>query len=366
MTRNGGPQVSIEQRAAEVRRRVLLSGEISKTVKLVKAGAREMTGLCRFHNDSHAGSFMVNDEKGIYKCFACGAHGDVIDWAMAVTGKSFIEVLRDYEAGAGIDYGSAKHRALMNQEWERQRARRDAEQQEDQEKRRRKAEGLWHHAVPMLATPSQMYLAGPRAIDFGKIGRLPRAIRYMPDCWHRAHRTKVPAMVTAIMGLDGRHLATHITYLAYANGGWDKAKVALDSDGRPVKPKIIRGSFGGGHIPINKGVCRAPLKDITAGTPVFISEGIEDALTIAMAKPEARIIAAATGGNIGDVDLPPQCGPITIIGQNDPDGSGGDVGVEKSIGALQLRGYSVSCMWPKEGFKDFNDQLRGVRMKAPA
>lgn len=366
MTNAGGPQIPIAQRADTVRQQILLSREISKKVKLTKAGRHEQTGLCPFHSDKSVGSFMVNDDKGLYKCFACGAHGDVIDYAMFATGKSFIEVLREFEANAGIDYGSAKHRALLNDQWERQRAKREAEQQEDQEKRRRKAEGEWHHAVPMLATPSQMYLAGPRAIDFGTIGRLPRAIRYTPDCWHRAHRMKVPAMASAILGLDGRHLATHITYLAYANGQWDKAKPARDANGQLVKPKIIRGSFGGGHIPINKGVCRKPLKDLTAGTAVFISEGIEDALTIAMARPDARIIAAATGGNIGDVDLPPQCGPITIIGQNDPDGSGGDRGVEKAIGALQLRGFSVSCMWPKAEYKDFNDQLRGVRMERAA
>lgn len=366
MNKGGGQSVSIAQRADTVRQRVQLSAEIKKKVKLTKAGLHEQTGLCPFHSEKRDGAFMVNDEKGIYKCFACGAHGDVIDFAMFVTGNSFIEVLRAFEANAGIDYGSAKHRALMNEDWERQREKRDLEQEEAQEKRRRKAEGMWHHAVPMLATPSQHYLAGPRAIDFGRIARLPRAIRYMPDLWHRAQRVGVPAMVTAIMALDGRHLATHCTYLAYARGGWDKARAMPDADGRLVKPKIIHGTYTGGHIPINKGRCRAPLKDIAAGTPVFISEGIEDALTIAMAKPDARIIAAAVVGNIGEIGLPPQCGPITIIGQNDPDGSGGDMGVEKAIGQLQARGFTVQCMWPRPEYKDFNDQLRGVRMGVAA
>ena len=53
-----------------------LSGVIAPSVKLIKAG-REFKACCPFHNEKTP-SFTVNDEKGFYHCFGCGAHGDAI------------------------------------------------------------------------------------------------------------------------------------------------------------------------------------------------------------------------------------------------------------------------------------------------
>ena len=46
--------------------------------------------LCPFHSDSHP-SLTFHVAKNSFRCFACGAHGGVIDLAMHVLGKSFIE-----------------------------------------------------------------------------------------------------------------------------------------------------------------------------------------------------------------------------------------------------------------------------------
>ena len=46
--------------------------------------------LCPFHEDSHP-SLTFHVAKNSFRCFACGAHGGVIDFAMHVLGKSFIE-----------------------------------------------------------------------------------------------------------------------------------------------------------------------------------------------------------------------------------------------------------------------------------
>ena len=46
--------------------------------------------LCPFHSDSHP-SLTFHVAKNTFRCFACGAHGGVIDLAMHVLGKSFIE-----------------------------------------------------------------------------------------------------------------------------------------------------------------------------------------------------------------------------------------------------------------------------------
>ena len=46
--------------------------------------------LCPFHSDSHP-SLTFHVAKNTFRCFACGAHGGVIDLAMHVLGKSFID-----------------------------------------------------------------------------------------------------------------------------------------------------------------------------------------------------------------------------------------------------------------------------------
>lgn len=46
--------------------------------------------ICPFHQDAHPSlSFRVSTNS--YKCFVCGAHGGVIDLAMHILGKNFIE-----------------------------------------------------------------------------------------------------------------------------------------------------------------------------------------------------------------------------------------------------------------------------------
>ena len=46
--------------------------------------------LCPFHSDSHP-SLSFSTSRNTYKCFVCDSHGGVIDLAMHVLGKSFIE-----------------------------------------------------------------------------------------------------------------------------------------------------------------------------------------------------------------------------------------------------------------------------------
>lgn len=51
----------------------LLSEVIGKYIDLYDYTAYEKSGICPFHENHSLGSFMVNDKKNIWKCFACGA-----------------------------------------------------------------------------------------------------------------------------------------------------------------------------------------------------------------------------------------------------------------------------------------------------
>jgi len=85
----------------ELRARVPVSGVVGRRVKLTRAG-REMKGCCPFHNEKSP-SFYVNDEKGFYHCFGCGAHGDVIRFMTDNMGLPFMEAVKQLAAEAGLE-----------------------------------------------------------------------------------------------------------------------------------------------------------------------------------------------------------------------------------------------------------------------
>jgi DNA primase len=85
----------------EIRSRVSLVSVIGRRIKLVKKG-REHSGLCPFHNEKTP-SFTVNEDKGFYHCFGCGAHGDVITFEMQTHRLSFPDAVERLAAEAGIE-----------------------------------------------------------------------------------------------------------------------------------------------------------------------------------------------------------------------------------------------------------------------
>ncbi|MBO0749367.1 MAG: DNA primase [Porphyrobacter sp.] len=92
----------------ELRSRVTLSSVIMRTTKLQKAG-REWKACCPFHNEKTP-SFTVNDEKGFYHCFGCGAHGDVIRWMTDQRGLTFMDAVKELASGAGMEVPRADPR----------------------------------------------------------------------------------------------------------------------------------------------------------------------------------------------------------------------------------------------------------------
>ena len=84
----------------EIRTRVPLEGVIGKRVRLARRG-RELLGLCPFHQEKTP-SFTVNEDKGFFHCFGCGAHGDVIGFVMRDEGLSFPEAVERLAGDAGL------------------------------------------------------------------------------------------------------------------------------------------------------------------------------------------------------------------------------------------------------------------------
>jgi len=73
---------------------------VSEHLSLAKKG-REMVGLCPFHAD-HKPSLNVNPVKQIFKCFACGAGGDVFKFVQLRENVGFADAVERLAQRAGI------------------------------------------------------------------------------------------------------------------------------------------------------------------------------------------------------------------------------------------------------------------------
>src|SRR5512139_2428814 len=81
-----------EDKINEIRQRASIVEVVSDYVSLKKSG-KNYLGLCPFHSE-RTPSFTVNEEKGIFHCFGCGAGGNVFNFLMRTGQMSFPESVR--------------------------------------------------------------------------------------------------------------------------------------------------------------------------------------------------------------------------------------------------------------------------------
>lgn len=79
---------------------------VAEHVNLTKKG-KEMVGLCPFHDD-HKPSMYVNPFKQIFKCFACGAGGDVFKFVQMRENLTFPQAIERLAERAGIKIKTSK------------------------------------------------------------------------------------------------------------------------------------------------------------------------------------------------------------------------------------------------------------------
>ncbi len=91
----------------ELRARISIVDVVGSRVKLVRKG-REYQACCPFHNEKTP-SFTVNEAKGFYHCFGCGAHGDIIKFEMEANNLPFIEAVEKLAAKAGMQLPKLSH-----------------------------------------------------------------------------------------------------------------------------------------------------------------------------------------------------------------------------------------------------------------
>jgi DNA primase len=94
--------------AKEIIKSTAISTVITYYHPISKKGGN-FEGVCPFHADTNP-SMKINDDKGIYKCFVCGAAGDAIKFVQDRLNLDFIEAVKDISEQLGISIDEFKKR----------------------------------------------------------------------------------------------------------------------------------------------------------------------------------------------------------------------------------------------------------------
>lgn len=87
--------------ATQIKAGVPIEAVVGRYVKL-RPNGKDLLGLCPFHQE-RTPSFVVHPVQKYFKCFGCGAAGDVITFLQQVEGANFSEAIKTLAEDYGID-----------------------------------------------------------------------------------------------------------------------------------------------------------------------------------------------------------------------------------------------------------------------
>lgn len=293
-----------------IRRNNPLPDVAGKLVAL-KASGKEWLACCPFHAD-RSPSFTIFQQGQRFKCFGCGASGDVLDFVQRAYGVTFPDAARLLGAGEILKVASPIPAGAVKAS------------------RTPAALAIWNSTVPAAGTLAEAYLAFR-----GILPPFPPDIRFQRlPCDDLG---PLPCIVAAVRYVEGE--LTGIQRIWLAHDGKGKANVA--------KPKRSLGSVKGGAI---------RLGDLDASGAVTVCEGPEDGLSL-LEMLGGPVWVAAGASFLQAMQFPAEVRTVIIAADNDPAGEGA---AREAAFAFAARGLSVRIIRPLPAYKDFNDELRGA------
>lgn len=308
--------------------------------------------------------YLKGTKAGTWRDYAGTDYGDMLDLieksqgcankgqAVAIA-KEWLGKRDDWSGGRNTPIDEAERARRAEYLRQQKEARAQAEQNEKMLRiRRAKALYLESDARPIAGTPAEAYLLGRGRIP-GPAGSWPNALRYHGEVYNKEERVKLPAMLAPVYFANGDQVATHRTWLQPCpRRGWTKLDVK--------EPRKVLGPSWGGFIPINKGASGKSMANMPPEEPVYMAEGIEKCLAVRELRPQFRIIAGISVGNMGAIVLPPACRKLVMVCDRDEKPTAIDA-LERSMAQQQARGLDVRLVMPPEPFKDFDEWLDAAR-----
>jgi hypothetical protein len=209
----------------------------------------------------------------------------------------------------------------------------------------------------IAGTPVEGYLIG-RGLDLRVLGRQPGALRFHPELWCDETGGALPGMVALIVDGAGKPMAVHRTYLQVHPDG-RVTKAALET------PKKVLGSYRGGSIRLWRGASGKPVDKAKEPETWALTEGIEDALTVAIAKPEWRVVAGISLSNLANIPIAPCCDTLVVCADNDWGNDSAARGLTRALQALRPKVRRLRIVRSSVG-KDLNDLLNAGEPRSRA
>lgn len=336
------------------------------------ARERESNGMLTPFNprrpDKTRGSFVIwlDGTKGLYfRDHSSGEHGDIyelIRWTQCL--PDWIDAYWWALNFLGLGRHDVRSASQVQQDRENAAAAQkaaEARREADETAKAGKAKGFWLRECQPIdwtaRSPVRTYLEDVRGLPLARLPAMPGAIRFHPALDHidrdTGEVTTWPCMVTAMSGPIGDITATHHTWLA--PGGQGKAPVN--------KPKKMRGVAKGAAMRLSKGASGlSPEEAVRRGISgsLIIPEGAEDALTAAIAAPEARCWAAGSLSGLDGLAWHPCASSVVLVADNDwltPEAISAFDRAEAKWRAM-AEGRPLKVVRAEVG-KDLNDWARG-------
>ncbi len=277
-------------------------------------------GKCPFHNEKTP-SFHVSDTRGTFKCFGCGAWGDIFDYVMLRNGLSFAEsVTRLLGSSETVHTAAAFRKRQPDRESEA----------EDEKRRMAHAHAVWLKRRPIEGTLAEIYLRC-RGITLP----LPDALGHVDEAWCSDIKDKSQALVAPILSSAG-----HVTAIQQIFLSSETQDAWRDARGRRSKRTLG---------PMHDGCVRLGMPASTLG----LAGSVEDALS-AMQIFSIPVWATCGEGRLSRVWVPPDIETLVIFADADEPG---EREARKCIRAPQFSHCRVELAPPERG-KDWTDMLR--------
>jgi DNA polymerase len=274
--------------------------------------------LCPFHADTTP-SLHVYDHH--FHCYACGAHGDDVDWLMMVDG------LNREQAQAIL---AGRTAAVV--------ASRPPKPARDPDQTLLGAHAIWNAAKSISGTSAIRYLADVRAIDVDALPQDDAALRYHPQCPFGIGRLE-PCLVALYRDvLTGEPAGLH--RIALTPGVFAGAKVERMTLGRWPRPRAIKLWPANGEL--------------------FLGEGIETVLAAATVLGKRPAWAAGSAANISKFPVLRGTQLTLLVDFDDAGVAAANTCRER----YRRHGRDVRCLRPKQPGFDFNDIVRAIRAEA--
>lgn len=277
--------------------------------------------------DRNKGSFVIWTQAkggeggvGAWKDYAIGRQGDVFDLIEYLLGlNAWIDAYWWALDFLGLQRGTvrtASQERLDRERVEAERRAAEAKARQADDEKAAEARRRWLSCLPVAGGgPVWTYLTEARGLPMGNLARWPAALRFDPACEYfdaeTGEVTDWPAMVSVMTPWDGGQArAIHRTYLA--RDGRGKAPLA--------KTKMMWGPARGCAVRVWRGAGNlSPEKAAAAGVrgPLIITEGIEDAVTAAIARPGDRVWAAGSLSLMGTLGWPACASAVVLVADND-------------------------------------------------